>query len=75
MTKYIIDFSDCIEDSAQNLVYSESEYNNIPDSELMPIIYEAVNELIEEFSTNPEKHISDRLRGELEKLAAQHSEE
>ncbi|VEP17132.1 conserved hypothetical protein [Hyella patelloides LEGE 07179] len=59
--RYTIALEDCLEDTAENFIYAESEYSQIPSFVLVPIMFEAINEWIEEFSTNPEKYISDRL--------------
>ena len=58
--RYTISLSDCLEDIAENFIYVESVYSHIPSFVLVPLMFEAVNDLIEEFSTNPEKYISDR---------------
>jgi hypothetical protein len=35
-------------------------------------MFEAVNDLIDEFSTNPEKYISDRLREKLDETVSEY---
>ena len=64
--RYTISLSNCLEDTAENLIYAESEYNQVPSFVLVPIMFEAINEWIEEFSTNPEKYISSRLRQKID---------
>ncbi len=64
--QYTISLSDCLEDIAENFIYAESEYSHVPPFVLVPIMFEAVNDLIDEFSSNPEKYISDRLREKLD---------
>ncbi|MEL6929667.1 MAG: hypothetical protein AAFO95_13645 [Cyanobacteria bacterium J06600_6] len=39
---------------------------HVPPFVLVPIMFEAVNDLIDEFSSNPEKYLSDRLREKLD---------
>ena len=60
--QYTISLSDCLEDIAENFIYAESEYSQVPSFVLVPLMFEAVNDLIDKFSNDPEKYISDRLR-------------
>ncbi|NJL51921.1 MAG: hypothetical protein HC930_06290 [Hydrococcus sp. SU_1_0] len=64
--RYTISLSDCLEDIASNFIYVESEYSDVPPFVLIPIMFEAVNDLIDEFSTNPEKYISNTLRQKID---------
>ena len=85
--RYTISLSDCLEDIAENftdisrcwirfstrvLIYAESEYSQIPSFVLVPLMFEAINDLIEEFSTNPEKYISDRLRQKIDEAVSEY---
>jgi hypothetical protein len=63
---YTISLEDCIEDIAETFIYAESEYSQVPSFVLVPLMFEAINEWIDEFSTNPEKYISDRLRTKID---------
>ena len=40
---------------------------HVPPFVLVPIMFEAVNDLIDKFSSDPEKYISDRLRQKIDK--------
>ena len=64
--RYTISLADCLEDTAENFIYAESEYSQVPSFVLVPIMFEAIENLIEEFSTNPEQYISDRLRAKID---------
>ena len=64
--RYTISLSHCLEDIAENFIYAESEYSQVPSFVLVPIMFEAINEWIEEFSTNPEQYISDRLKAKID---------
>lgn len=64
--QYTISLSNCLEDIAENFIYAESEYNQIPSFVLVPIMFEAIENLIEEFLTNPENYISDRLKAKID---------
>ena len=70
--RYTISLSDCLEDIASNFIYAESEYSHVPPFVLVPIMFEAVNDLIDEFSTNPEKYIGDRLREKLDETVSKY---
>ena len=69
---YTISLSDCLEDIAENFIYAESEYSQVPPFVLVPLMFEAINEWIEEFSTNPEKYISDRLRKKIDEAVSEY---
>ena len=64
--QYTISLEDCLEDIAENFIYAESEYSHVPPFVLVPIMFEAVNDLIDKFSSNPEQYLSDRLRQKLD---------
>jgi hypothetical protein len=70
--QYTISLSDCLEDIAENFIYAESEYSQVPSFVLVPLMFEAVNDLIDEFSTNPEKYVSDRLRQKLDETVSEY---
>jgi hypothetical protein len=70
--RYTISLSDCLEDIAENFIYAESEYSQVPSFVLVPLMYEAINDLIDEFSTNPEKYISDRLRQKIDEAVSEY---
>ena len=63
---YTISLENCLEDIAENFIYANSEYSHVPPFVLVPIMFEAVNDLIDRFSSNPEKYISDRLQQKLD---------
>jgi hypothetical protein len=70
--QYTISLSDCLEDIASNFIYTESEYSDVPPFVLIPIMFEAINDLIDEFSNDPEKYISDRLREKIDEVVAEY---
>ena len=47
--RYTISLKDCLEDIAENFIYAESEYSQVPSFVLVPIMFEAINEWIDEF--------------------------
>jgi hypothetical protein len=70
--QYTISLSDCLEDIAENFIYAESEYSHVPSFVLVPFMFEAVNDLIDEFSNTPEKYISDRLRKKIDESVSEY---
>ena len=64
--KYNITLDDCLEDIASNFIYEGSEYSQVPPFVLIPLMFEAVNELIDQFSSSPEKHVSNVLRQKID---------
>ena len=69
---YTISLSDCLEDIAENFIYENSEYSHVPPFVLVPIMFEAVNDLIDKFSSNPEQYLSDRLRKKLDETVSEY---
>jgi hypothetical protein len=72
INQYTISLSDCLEDIAENFIHAESEYSQVPSFVLVPIMFEAVNDLIDEFSSSPEKYVSDRLRQKLDETVSEY---
>jgi len=50
-----------------NFIYEKTEYQELPTSVIKSWMFEAVNEWLEDFSTNPEQYISDRLSQRMER--------
>jgi CRISPR/Cas system-associated protein Cas10 (large subunit of type III CRISPR-Cas system) len=70
--QYNISLSDCLEDIASNFIYAESEYSDVPPFVLIPLMFDAINDLIDEFSSNPEKYISKALRQKIDEVVAEY---
>jgi hypothetical protein len=70
--QYTISLSDCLEDIASNFIYAESEYSDVPPFVLIPLMFDAINDLIDEFSSNPEKYISKALRQKIDEVVAEY---
>ena len=70
--RYTISLSNCLKDIAENFIYAESEYSHVPSFVLVPFMFEAINDLIDEFSTNPEKYIGDRLRQKIDEAVSEY---
>ena len=63
--KYTICLDECLP-SRKTLFMLKAIYCHIPSFVLVPIMFEAVNDLIYEFSDSPEKYISARLREKID---------
>ena len=75
-TSYVLpseNLSNCIPDTAENLVYDRSEYSQcdsrIFESVLFEVLKDRVRELIEDFSTNPHRYLSPQQQQQLDKIA------
>ena len=73
-TSFNIDLDFCIADIADNFVFGNQEYEKLPDSIVQSFMFEAVNEFLEDFSTEPQKYVSDRLLIKINEAAAEYSE-
>ncbi len=49
-----------------SFIYAESEYSHVPPFVLIPLMFEAVNDLIDQFSSSPEKYLSHVLRQKID---------
>ena len=73
-SSYNIDLDFCIDDIAENYIYQEEEYQQIPIKEIKEILFEGINDLIDDFAENPNKYLNHELSQRLIKLAAEHQE-
>ena len=53
---YVINLNDCIDDMADNLVY-KTEFDDIPTDIYIPIVFELINDVIDNIAAAPEKYI------------------
>ncbi|MDJ0595851.1 MAG: hypothetical protein QNJ72_38695 [Pleurocapsa sp. MO_226.B13] len=72
INQYTISLEDCLEDIAENFIHAESEYSQVPPFVLVPLMFEAVNDLIDKFSSNPEKYINHSLRQKLDETVREY---
>ena len=72
INQYTISLSDCLEDIAENFIYAESEYSDVPPFVLIPLMFEAINDLIDEFSNSPEKYINHSLRQKIDETSREY---
>lgn len=58
-TDYSINLNDCIDDIADNLVY-RTEFDDLPTDIYIPIVFELINDVIDDISTSPGKYIQSK---------------
>ena len=73
-SSYNIDLDYCIADMADNFVFAREEYQGLSPTLIQSCLFEAIGELLEKFSTDPEQYVSDRLLKKLNDAAAEYSE-
>lgn len=71
-TSFNIDLDFCIADMADNFVFDNREYEELPASMVQSFMFEAINELIDDFSSEPQKYVSDRLSERMEETLAEY---
>ncbi len=72
-SSFNIDLDYCIADIADNFVHEKEDYQELPASVIKSFLFEAIEEFLEDFSTNPDKYISDRLIERLNELVAENA--
>lgn len=53
---YLINLNGCIDDMADNLVY-QTEFDDIPTDIYIPIIFDLINDIIDDIAAAPDKFI------------------
>ncbi len=53
---YSINLNDCIDDIADNLVY-RTEFDDIPTDIYIPVVFELINDIIDDIATAPDKFV------------------
>lgn len=72
-SSFNIDLDYCIDDIADNFVHEQEDYQELPASVIKSFMFKAIEEFLEDFSTNPDKYISDRLVERLNELVAENA--
>ena len=74
-TSFNIDLDFCIADIADSFVFENTEYEELPSSVIQSSMFQAINELIDNFSIEPQKYISDRIIKDLDRKLQEHRAE
>lgn len=56
-SSFTLNLRNCIQDTADNFVYESSEYCDVPADVFELSLFQALEELIEDFSTHPSKYL------------------
>ena len=72
-TSFNIDLDFCIADMADNFTYVMEEYQQLPSSVIQSSMFEAINEWLENFSSNPHVYVSDRIIKDLDRKLEEHT--
>lgn len=73
-TSFNIDLDFCIADIADNFIFENQEYEKLPASMMQSFMFEAINEFLDNFSTEPQKYVSDRLIKKMNEALAEYVE-
>jgi hypothetical protein len=73
-TTFNIDLDFCIADIANNFIFENQEYEKLPASVIQSFMFEAVNEFLDNFSTEPQKYVSDRLLKKINEAVTEYAE-
>lgn len=71
---YSINLDECIDDIVGNYIEQEPEYQVIPIEKIKEILFEGINNLIDDFAINPNQYLNQDLSNRLIKLAAENQE-
>ena len=70
----IIDLTDSLPDIAANLIYDNPELNQLPSDIFEDAVFEALNDLIDEFAQNPDKYLKPHHETQLNQIASEYLE-
>ena len=73
-TSFNIDLDFCIADIADNFIFENQEYEKLPASVMQSFMFEAVNEFLDNFSTEPQEYVSERLIKKMNEALAEYVE-
>jgi two-component SAPR family response regulator len=66
--KYSIDLSEAIPDITNNVIH-DSRFNQLPSDIFEQVIFQALNDLIDDFAQNTDKYWSAEHRSQIESIA------
>lgn len=67
-TKYKLDLSDSVPDITANLIH-DSRFNQLPSDIFEPVIFQALNDLVDDFALHPDKYIKPKHRSQIDAIA------
>ena len=69
----IIDLTDSITDITANLIH-DSEHHQLPSDIFEKLVFQALNDLIDEFAQNPARYLKPHHQSEIDRIAEQYLE-
>ena len=69
--KHIIDLTDCVVDTTANIIY-DSEYSQLPSDIFENTIFEALNDLIDDFAINPDRYLKLKHQQRIDRIAREY---
>lgn len=66
---FTLNLRDCIQDTADNFVFESPEYCDVPADVFELLLFQALEELVEDFSTNPSKYLKSNHLEHIERTA------
>lgn len=69
----IIDLTDSIPDITANLIH-DSEHFQLPSDIFEKLVFQALNDLIDEFAQNPDRYLKPHHRSEIDRIAHEYLE-
>jgi hypothetical protein len=67
-TQYSIDLSESIPDITNNVIH-DSRFNQLPSDIFEQVIFQALNDLIDDFAQIPDKYIQAKHHSQIESIA------
>ena len=69
--KHIIDLTDCVADTSSNIIH-DSEHYQLPSDIFENVVFEALNDLIDDFAINPDKYLKPKHKQQIDAIASQY---
>ncbi len=67
-TNYKLDLSDSVPDITANLIH-DSRFNQLPSDIFESVIFQALNELIDDFALHPDKYLKPKHYSQIDAIA------
>jgi hypothetical protein len=71
-TVRVIDVTDCIPDITANLISASPEHSNLPPKQFESLVFQALNDLVDDFALNTDKYIKPQHETVIDSIAHQY---
>lgn len=68
---HTIDLSECLSDITSNIIF-DSEYSNFPADIFEEVVFQALNDLIDDFAFDPYKYLQSHHLTTIDRIADQY---